>query len=567
MFALLASHSLTAQFPSSNDGFPQFNPILGEEDVLSNARPYYAYTGPYTFCTLSPSGVPNCARNTFQYVFEAGREAGDGNSEVDLYYTDQPGLIGTGAKPLIILLHGGSGDRKSTAMVRRALDLARRGFVAAVPDYLTARDDVYGTGSGALDLSCLADDQKLLMLQQSLRDVYSVARASLKMSADGALGATVIDPDALFLFGVSHGGYTSLHFAALTANYFPVGEEVTFENGNVLAFASELHTQAICPEPDGCVDFEPYPGYNTRASLQGVACSAPFTIDPALFQNAALPPILLFHGTCDASAPYWEVDQGDAIARAAVSSFPDFDISILPCQLPDDPEGMIYGSQVIFEALNAADPQADHLRGLVTFCGGRHDIGSVYGPLGDNPNNIQIGIMEYEYTRFFSGILNDIHQENFHYILDDYQRTTNSNDAISRDNHCNAVQNIGGQWPGIATVCPNCLTDATAYFNQVRLPYFQIGNDDENRYPRMGQYAELFSACEDVLQTNNPEYLNAYKLLLQVVDLLGNRMMPADESGKYTLSDWMNTRSTRIAPGMYIAIYEDGARKAMVITQ
>jgi poly(3-hydroxybutyrate) depolymerase len=560
----LGAMQVFAQLPSANGPFPLYHPVLGEPDTPGNAYPYYAYTGTYPACTVLPDAEVSCERTSFQYVYEEGRFSGDGRSDCDVYYTDTPNPGEGEGKPLVLLLHGGSGSRKSSGLVKRAMDLSRRGYVVAVPDYITARDAFYGSNVNATQAPCFTQEQKWLMLQQSVRDVYSVVRSVLRLTQIGENPWGPIDVDAIFMFGISHGAYTALHLAAMDGNDFPSGE-VSFANGNSFNFQTDLAGQAICDGPGGCLDFVPYEGYNLRNSLKAIACSAPFTLDPALFEAATMPSVLLFHGTCDASAPYWFVNQADAVIRATWAVVPGFNPLLMPCQLPDDPYDELFGSQVIHSQLESSDPLQNHFRGFITFCSGRHDIASVYGIDGQDPNDLSLGLIDYELLRFFAHEANNSYQQNFSFVLDDALRVTSDADLQTTIDHCNAVQSVGPAWEGLGDICPGCDTAATAYFEQVRLPYFVAGSDDHNRYPALLAYQNELEGCDIVNnitdQTGRADIQGDG--ILDVFTWTGQSIM-RHEWKELTLSALLLERKA-LPPGLYAVHFRDGKKQALVV--
>jgi dienelactone hydrolase len=556
-----------AQHPFQNDVFPQYHPILGQQDLPSNAYPYYAPIGPYSGCISDENGAGSCEKLSLQYVFGPGRQSGDGNSDMDIYYADVVSPDAQNGKPLVVLLHGGSGNRKSGTLSRRAIEFAKRGYVAIIPDYTTARDAIYGSDVSGLELPCFTPEQKLYMLQQSIRDVYAAIRSAMLFSSLNPQNAFLqIDIESIYLHGVSHGAYTGIHMAAMGPETFPLGD-VLFENGAVFSFSERLTDLPVCPAGSPCADFQPDPNVSIRSFIKAVGAVAPFTFDIDLFDQPELPPIYLFHGTCDSSAPYWKSTQSNALLRAVWSSDPSVPSALIPCQLENQAQEEIFGSELIYASLVGMANPEDTPHNFLVLCGGRHDIGSVLGPQGNDPNNLQMGLIDYELYRFFANVQNQQFLQGEVQVLD-YEIFEAFTPTNYTGQDCEVVHTIGIQWPLIQERCPNCTDDAISYSNNLKLPYFVNGAVDAERYPALAPFLDLLEGCEDAGgqtsfdagPTKGQTSVNGFS----IADVTGQLLFSTNAPYPQGLSQLVQL-TRPLKSGYYIVYQHDGSRSSMVI--
>lgn len=183
-------------------------------------------------------------------------------------------------RPLIIMAHGGSfvaGSKTGNDVVPLCTDFAKMGYVAASIEYRLGASDEPG--------------QIIPTPASATRAVwraYHDARAAIRffrksVSEDG--NPYGIDPDKIFISGVSAGGFIALHVGYVNSlDEIPVGVESDF--------------------PGIDVDIEGNsgnPGYTSEvAGVLNIAGA----IGDTTWMQANEPPIVSFHGDEDGTVPY-----------------------------------------------------------------------------------------------------------------------------------------------------------------------------------------------------------------------------------------------------------------------
>ncbi len=547
------------------EAFPLYNPFAGEPDTQENAYPYYAPVSSYPTCGTDEDGNPQCSRFTLRYAYDEDRDAEDGNSLLDLYFTNEWDQdISPSGKPLLFLLHGGNGSRKNPEMVRRAVAFAERGYMVVVPDYTTFRDERWGSAGSFQELPCFSEKELSYILWYSIRDIRAVVRRVISFSTtDIAQQIAQIDTEALFFFGVSHGSYVSLQTATAEPSDFPEGA-VTI-NGNTYAFNGDFDDMQICENPvfGNCPGWTELLGYDVRDHIKAlsVPTSSVMLIDAIGPEDNV--PTLFFHGTCDASAPYYRASQKEVVRRNIVSADPDFNPSDIPCQSGDELEYTIYGSREVYERMRDVSPDPDNFyTGFVSLCDARHNLNTYYGMKGEIPDGLESGLMEYETLRFFANVLNNENKVAFDFDMDHRLQIFTDFESTQLDNHCAAVAGGGEQWPLLQTKCPNCAENPTFYAENARIPYYSTEAADEERYPSIASVQDLFEDCEFIyLTTDDAEQIFEEAYLIAVYDLSG-KVLFRSEDGRVSYPEFLRSKGP-LREGYYILHFSDGTRQGI----
>lgn len=569
VFFTALSANLFSQNTLTADPFPVYNPFAGEQDSPENSYPFFAPEQSYSYCSLDDEGEPECRRRTVRYAYSPNRSDEDGNSNLDMYYTDYwDSNAAPDGKPLIVLLHGARGARNSTSLSKMAVMFATRGYLAVVPDYTTFRDEKWGDTGNAVDFPCLDEREIKYILQETLRDVRAAIRKTLSISSTStAQDLFSVNPNQIFLYGVSHGAYTALQLATMDITDFPTGN-VTID-GNEYNFAQSLDDLAICPEEGPCQGVAVPAAYDLKGSIAGVSLSMGATLSTDVITDDDQAAMLFFHGTCDAAAPYWELSQKDVIARNITAGIPDFPEEDLPCREAGDGDYPVYGTRRIYDHIAE---NSDGLRpiGFFSFCGARHNISGRYGLSGDDPDELQAGLIEYETLRFFSQLLNGDQPSSFEYSLDHSLWPISDDSEETLANHCAAVDNYGPSWPDASNKCPTCNQDAAYYANELRAPFFDGSVADEERYPKITEVAAQIEGCpsssfedglEDISDTRigdqNPD---PPVIIIRVFDFTGFPISLSRRST--TLDSFLQSPPEGLSTGIYFIHLSDGTRKA-----
>lgn len=199
----------------------------------------------------------------------------DGSSLDLLMDVYQPSGDAMEDRPLVILAHGGFflyGSKDGPDVIILAADLARMGYVTACVNYRLGL-----AANGNLEAS---------MTESVMRGVQDVKAAVrwFRANADGA-NDYHIDPNQIYVAGVSAGGYIALHLAYLDEET-EIPSYVNFENPGL---AGGLEGESGSP------------GYSS--DVRGIInlCGA---IGDTAWIHPGDEPALLFHGDEDATVPF-----------------------------------------------------------------------------------------------------------------------------------------------------------------------------------------------------------------------------------------------------------------------
>jgi para-nitrobenzyl esterase len=199
----------------------------------------------------------------------------DGSSLDLLMDVYQPSGDAMESRPLVILAHGGLflfGSKDGPDVIILAADLARMGYVTACVNYRLGL-----AANGNLEAS---------MTESVMRGVQDV-KAAVRWFRANAEGANDyhIDPNQIYVAGVSAGGYIALHLAYLDQES-EIPTYINFEN----------------PGLSGGLEGESgSPGYSS--DVRGIInlCGA---IGDTAWIHPGDEPALLFHGDEDATVPF-----------------------------------------------------------------------------------------------------------------------------------------------------------------------------------------------------------------------------------------------------------------------
>lgn len=562
--SIILQVTVYGQVIGEQGSFPLYNPFGGEPDTPENAYPYYAPVSSYPACDENEDGDPQCARFTLRYAYDEDRDPDDGNSNLDIYFTNEWDQdMAPDGKPLLFLLHGGGGNRKNAELVRRAIAFAERGYMVVVPDYTTFRDDRWGSGGSFSEIPCFTEDQLKYILWYSVRDVRAAVRKAISFSTtDIAQQIVQIDTESLFFFGVSHGSYVSLQLAMAEPSDFPEGSVEI--NGTTYTFNGDLDDMPICDDPFNlCPGWLEMLNYEIRDHIRGLSVPTSSVLLPDAIGSEDDIPVIFFHGTCDASGPYYASSQKNVVRRSILSTAPDFPEEEIPCQDNDDLDYFIYGSQRVYETLQEVTPNFDDLyTGFVSLCDARHNLGSHYGMSGEIPGGLKLGLMEYETLRFFANIINGSNQVSFRFDMDHRLQILSDSELNTLDNHCTSVDENGLSWPEEQIKCPKCEDDQNYYADNIHIPYYSAEAPDEERYPTVASVQDLFSGCEFLyLSTEDAGHEFGEAFLTAVYDLSG-KLLYRSEGNPITYPEFLRSE-TPLREGYYILHFSDGTRQGI----
>lgn len=567
LLAALCPVVAISQVLEGEQTFPLYTPFGEVEDIPENAYPYYAPISNYPECGTDEEGELQCARFTLRYAYDEDRDPEDGNSRLDLYFTNEwDEELAPNGKPLLFLLHGGGGSRKNEELVKRAIEFSERGYMVVVPDYTTFRDDRWGSGGSFQDLPCFTERQLQYILWYSVRDIRAVVRRVISFSTtEIAQQIAQIDTESLFFFGVSHGSYVSLQLATAEPADFPDGSVEI--NGNTYEFNGDLDDMQICEDPvfGLCPGWVELLDYEIRDHIKGlsVPTSSVMLLDAIGPEDDI--PTLFFHGTCDASGPYYTVTQKEVVRRNIMSVLPDFPLEDVPCQDDDESAYFIHGSQRVYERMQEVSPDFDNMyTGFISLCEARHNLNSYYGITGDvEEGTLESGILEYETMRFFANILNGENQIPFKFDMDHRLQVFTDFESAQLDNHCETVWEGEFTWPNESAECPKCADDQEYYADNIRIPYYSAEAPDEDRYPTVASVQDLFSDCEFLyLSVEEAETTFDEARLLAVYALSGKLLYRSEEGTPMTYPEFLRSGRT-LKEGYYILHFSDGTRQGI----
>ncbi|MEM9052636.1 MAG: hypothetical protein AAGC47_11330 [Bacteroidota bacterium] len=534
-----------SQSPDEIDGFPKWNPFLDEANTLANARPFYYPNPVYSdmiscsqYCNELPA-VNGCLKKTLRYQFidnttldlscdtiGINDKDDDTNEKVDVYYSENidPSQEANG-KPVMVILHPITATRLTAAVARRARLAAQRGYVVIVPDYTSAADPRWGSGS--LFDACITREDMAFVFQTSVLDISAAIRKVFDYYSPSGDGLT-IDEDNIFLWGFSNGAIAALHMAyADEIETLQGGQTVT--NGVICTsadpctFASDINETSFVGYNTPCDAMSSsYCDFDIRSRIKGVSAMAGYLLDNAMIKASDDIPLLLFHGTCDGVIPFDRPTGKQATFRR--TAYREGPSAPVPCQASSNYNYRFHGSASIWERLNDIHGSLSQgpYRGFVKVCGIGHSMGSEYS-IAANPN-LEMAMWEYESFRFFSNILNEADDIaagqartiSFDFNLAQGLRSDLSSNVVydncGDDNvqQTRAERDCRGcaavpQWSDVGdqnlmnskgtsveylnylakNVCPACTDNASAqaFLKTVRRPEFEITQSDDNRYP------------------------------------------------------------------------------------
>lgn len=542
-----------SQIPVSNDAFPTYHPNLDVPDVVENALPYY-YLNPqysYTYCTSSSS----CQRATYQYAFGEGRTSEDGRSDFDIYYSDHwDQTLAPNGKPVVLLLPGGSGSRKSNTLVYRAITYAQRGYIAIVGDYRSARDSMFS--------ECLTKRQGYFAIQTAVVDARAILRRAFYLSSLPESNF-VINPEQIFLDGVTWGSLATYHMSIMDLEDYPTG--TVSINDVEYSFTDDLDHLQICEDPDGlCNSYLPYPNYEIKDFIRGVAARNIYVLDLEMIDEEDSVPTIIVHGTCDEFSPFYMREARHSFYTHHMAY--NGNAATAPCQEPEDFSFITYGGERMYRRLLelSGTDSPDIFMRYFRLCGEDHTLPD-YSVRRTclNVNCIQINMVEYETLRFFAEILNDLPKVNEVFNLDHTLRESPDEIAASicalfPGPDAPLDHPSGGFWPILEEVCPNCADGLPeVYDGLMRYPYFAAtAGEDADRYP-------LVAEC-DILSANGHQLIGHAVSMVKVYDFMGNLILQKAVNGSDILRSFLQS-GHGLKPGLYAVHYGDGFRKAVMV--
>ncbi|MEM9051948.1 MAG: hypothetical protein AAGC47_07855 [Bacteroidota bacterium] len=614
LLSVMLSSAFSQTF-TQNDPFPAYTPFTDVNDVEQNKRDYYAIeSDPYTNdgCTFTNN---SCARHSVRYNFDPGSDFEDGNSAVDIYYTNDPAIDPVKGKPLVVLLHGIEQDRtRAQDAIRRAIEMSKRGYVAIVPDYTTALDTIlWGKVSQLPKKSlpinpfeaCYDKEEYQYVIQQSVRDIRAAIRRTLYLADINPL--IKVDESSIFLWGYSWGAIAALHAAYTDISDYPSsGTQVTINDVNPpYTFPDNLDDIDICPPGDvDCSNSIFYTSYDLKDNLKGVSSVAGVLLDTIAIDLADDFPLLTFHGTCDGITPFDSPTSREATFRRQVTEFLDTSpIESVPCH--DDEfielQYKIFGSEAIVRQLDNLEqnPSFNPYRGHFKVCGVGHRISSYYGikwsiQVDDLFSNT-INIIEYETIRFFSNILNGDNQTDFSYNLSQDKRSDRNVDVpefgMTRGEldafYCSSVPQYsdtpildnGGDgllfYPKGTTllaldyisenICPNCDPNAPNFIGTIRWPYFIDNDVDNNRYPNFTP--ESCSTASMLSKDYEPQNLNYNASTVRIFNNMGEFVKAIEwvASSETSNIERFTKYNHELEKGFYYIHFDSGEKRAVLI--
>ncbi len=545
---LLGARIGLAQLPTSNDDFPVYHPNQDIADVPANAMPYY-YADPayaYTYC----SSPDICWRETHQYAFGEGRQSEDGNSDIDIFYSDHwDQELAPNGKPLILLLHGGNGTRNTLRLAMRAISFAQRGYVAIIADYRTPRDEIFE--------ECLDQREAYFSIQASVLDARAALRRTLYLSSLPNANFKV-DPTKIFLDGITWGSLTSYHMAVMDAADFPSG---TVEiNGVTYNFEQSLDALLICDDPQApCNTYQPFPGYDIADHIMGLTARNIYVLDLDYIDSSDQAPTLFLHGSCDTFSPFFSRTAKEAnYANHIANGFPP---ESAPCQDEEQYGYEVFGGELMYErvrTLGGGNPSFPTR--YFRMCGEDHTLDSytIFRVCQNSVDCIRLNMLEYETIRFFAEILNGTAAGNDIFHIDHTLLSVPDVNAVS---HCAALPSATSQpghpsgqyFPQLAEICPTCTGGSEVYNGLLRLPYFSAVAGDDNRYPLI----------DDCVTLSSDDFVNRRPSKVRVFDFMGYVRYEAEMQGGTDLTSFLRS-AHGLPPGLY-AVHLEGQRYTICI--
>lgn len=598
----LISMTASAQYAFDEDTFPVFTPFTDQADIAANARPYYAIDSLYVDNTFCDYRTTDCKKGTFQYNFEPGAAIGDGNSDLDVYYsTEWDTSLAPNGKPLVVVLHGISNNKEAQSVSRRAIELTKRGYVAIVPNYTTAAAIEYGANPFTL---CLDETEIQYPFQLSVREIRAAIKRTMFLASKSTSDVKV-DSSSVFIWGYSYGGITPLHLVNATdSTEWPTG--TVNINGTNYTFSSDLNDIDICnPSETGCPTSYYSTTYDPVENIRGVSSIAGFISDTTMIEVKDSVPTLMFHGTCDGIAPFGAPTSREATYRRAI--YRDSSIAVLSEVSCYDAANTqmdyrLYGSQAIwrrYKSLENANSNYRPYRGFLRICGASHNVETYYGiddvgPGSTTINNIDM--FEYETFRFFSNILNGDMQDNFVFNLAHDSLPGRDvlvpNDTVTFSEQdadfCTSVPQWGDSLRFDSTrsdsiypkgdpnqtelsfisrwICPSCADGAPAFklAAEIRHPMFEDNDDDSDRYPAFDPdpCPELIVVQDDFIEFHHSQ-------------LAPNTVTVLNSNGDFLREVALDVQSSRVTrvlinkldlpSGTYYLHFDNGEKETVVV--
>lgn len=184
------------------------------------------------------------------------------------------------SRPLVIVVHGGSfigGSKTGTDVVPICKDLARLGYVAASIEYRVGMTSFPFPGPDSTDAGPA--------VVRGTHDARAAVRFFRKNVATG--GNTYrIDPNKIFMLGVSAGGFIALHAAYMD---------------NISELPTFIDTVSQPGLLGGIEGASGNPGYSSDVNAIVNICGA---IGDTAWMHTGDEPVLSFHGTNDNTVPF-----------------------------------------------------------------------------------------------------------------------------------------------------------------------------------------------------------------------------------------------------------------------
>lgn len=183
-------------------------------------------------------------------------------------------------RPLVIVVHGGSfigGSKTGTDVVPLCKDLARMGYVTASIEYRVGMTSFPVPGPDSADAAPAV-----------VRGVHDARAAVRFFRKDAATGGNTykIDPNKIFMLGVSAGGFIALQSAYMD---------------NIAELPPYIDTVAQPGLLGGIEGMSGNPGYSSDVTAIVNICGA---IGDTAWMHAGDEPVMNFHGTNDNTVPY-----------------------------------------------------------------------------------------------------------------------------------------------------------------------------------------------------------------------------------------------------------------------
>jgi len=549
-FAAFISISLFGQ--SLNEaGYPVYSPFA-DTDVYDeeNSYPFYYQDPAFADTSVHQSGY----RGTYQYAFNPGRNENDGNSTLNIYFSEfHDDISFPNGKPLVVILHGRKGDNTSTKNNKMASAFARRGYVAIVPDYTTEGDSLKW---GDIPYECRSRSEFLYTINYAVRDVRAAIRFTLA-GADLMSSNIDIDENSIHVLGFSFGAITASYLSYAQANDYPIGTEVTIHNEDY-TFTEDLDDVWICPNPEfPCGQaYSSASGYDLKGSIKTSVLVAPMTLGLNIIDNTDEVQALLFHGTCDNIVPIDAptVAQQNYRKQLASGNVPN----ALTCNTESSGH-RLYGSSLMYRKIRSLPTSPtgfDPDPGLFILCGAGHGLSNDYFDIEEDAEIKSIGF--YETLRFFSNSLNGNSDGQFFYTLD-HSLTENYNPE-EETIKCSAMPINGWNsdpFKGSPIVynalrrkfCLSCSGQGPQPI--LRNPNYNAENVDFNRYDFLD-----FPNCGD--EINDPQNLNKPLYSIYGEFITNVKWNPETDEVQFPAD-------SNFEKGFYYILAPDGAKKTVVV--